>query len=114
MITKSVLNNIHDENHLKNWHGKEIEILSVIANPKDNRSSPDAMPLFEARLVGANDIEYVHIDEVPEQDWPEQMKATLAGMKAYNEGDTSTYEYADELAQYFEYGKQLADYKEGL
>jgi hypothetical protein len=114
MITKSVLNNIHDESHLKNWHCKEIEILSVIANPKDNRSSPDAMPLFEARLVGAKDIEYVHIDEVSEQDWPDEMKATLAGMKAYKEGDNSTSDYTEELAKYFEYGKELADYKEGL
>jgi hypothetical protein len=111
MITTSVLNNVHNEDHLKDWHGKQIEILSVIANPKDERSSPDAMPLFEAKLVGADDIEGVHIDEVPEQDWPDQMKATLAGMKAYNEGDNSIPEYTDELAQYFEYGKQLAEYK---
>jgi hypothetical protein len=110
MIT-SLLSNTHNEEHLKDWHGKEIEILSVIANPKDDRSSPDAMPLFKVKLIGTDNIEGVHIDEVPEQDWPEEMKATLAGMKAFNEGDDSIPKYTEKLAQYFEYGKQLAEYK---
>lgn len=114
MITTSVLNNVHNENHLKDWHGKQIEILSVIANLKDDRSSPDAMPLFEARLVGSNKIEGIQIEEVPEKDWPEQMKATLEGMKDYHQSDESTSDYTIGFAEYYEYGKQLAEYKSQL
>ena len=54
MITKSTLINVHDEAHLRHWDNKEIEILRVLANPKDDITSPDAMPLLEAMLAGTD------------------------------------------------------------
>lgn len=112
MINKSIFNNVHQEEDLKHWHGKEINLLSVIANPKDPKSSPDAMPLFEAQLSETGEIAGIQYEEVPEKDWPEELKATLNGMKAYREGDDSQFNYSGELANYFEYGKQLAEYKD--
>ena len=112
MNIKTTFNDTHGNKSLFFFNGKEVEIIDVIANPKDNRSSPDAMPILEVSVVKTGEVFGAFPEEIDEKDWPKTLRATLDGLKAFKDGSKNRYDGKE--AEYFEYGLELGKYKEDL
>ena len=68
------------------------------------------MPQFHIKLIETGQKNTAYVDEIPESDWTDEMKAVLEGQKAFALGvpeNSCTGKHSD----YFKYGYQLGDFK---
>lgn len=84
----TIFNNVNNQEELSYFHGKEIEIIGILANPED-LSVIDwvGMPSYHIKLVETGEITSAYLDEVEDDFFMPEMEAVLAGMNAHLRGD---------------------------
>jgi hypothetical protein len=119
--TKIFFNNANDEAEMSDSHGKEIEILNVLADKDDGSvMEPLDMPHYHIKLVETGAITTAYPNEIAcqcsdtgalvECSTPE-MDAVLTGQNAYRVGVTAN-QFKGALALRFNQGLALGEFKQ--
>lgn len=114
-MSKVFCHNPQKLSELAQWGGQPIEILSVIADPDDNRLiDAECMPQYEAKLIATGEIQTLYIDETVDDEGKEycspEMAAVIAGQKAFVFKTPNPY--TGNLEIYFNHGIKLGEIKE--
>lgn len=103
--------NSSDDESMFHWHKKEVEVLHLIANPKDeSEMNADAMPQFKIRLISTGEETTVYVDELPSDFSTPELDAVLAGQNACITEKKENL-YIGELARYFDFGVEIGEIK---
>ena len=91
---------------MSEFHGKKVEVLSVIANPDDDKSIIDVerMPVFHVRMIGTDKTSTADSYELSDYKHP-QMEAVLKGLNY----ETLEDNCSDDEKQFYLFGTLLAD-----